>query len=96
MYKLYPIGTKIRYLGSKYGPSKRDAGKHGVIVGHRPCNCSNSIDGKCPDIYLPDSLVISPLSTLKIPVTWGTSWSRIEIVSQKNEQLLFSFMSEME
>jgi len=92
--KIYPAGTKIRYIGSAkvINSAKKDIGKCGVIVEHRNCNCPNNIDGKCPNIYLPESRYVSSLySTPGKPVTWATGWDKIKILPQKNQQLLFDF-----
>ena len=83
----YPIGTKIRWVMSisfANDFAKKDIGKTGTIVGY------NSRD--CPFIYLPESEHLSSNSTQAIPISWWSSWEDLEILSQKNQQLLFSFM----
>lgn len=83
----YPIGTKIKYGGIDHsGCAVNDVGKIGTIVGYS--KYSND-----PLIFLPKSQHISMYSTELVPVSWWSSWSRIEILlPQKNQQLLFSFM----
>lgn len=77
----YPVGTRIKYKGN----AGDDGNKRGKIVGF-----DTSGD---PIIYLPTSIHVSWHSkTLGRPITWGTAWGSIEILSQKNEQLLFDFM----
>lgn len=78
--KKYPIGTKIKFIGVSY---LNDGGKVGSIVGY----C-----GGFPLIFLPESTHISDFSTQLIPATWQTGWEDIEVLSQKNQQLLFAFM----
>ena len=78
MDKKYPVGTPIRYIGGN-----NDCGKVGKIVGHNKWND--------PLIFLPESSHISCFSTLKTPASWQTSWGNIEILVQKNQQLLFDF-----
>lgn len=74
----YPIGTKIRFLWKV-----QDTGKVGTIV---------SLDyGDTPIIYLPDGRKIHKLRD-GTPYTWRCQWHEIELVAQKNEQLLFDFM----
>ena len=83
----YPIGTKIRWiLEMRFANSlaKKDVGKTGVIVGYDKMDC--------PFIFLPESTHLSSNSTQAIPVSWWTSWNTVEILSQKNQQLLFAFM----
>lgn len=88
----YPIGTKIRFTGSKIicvssdSPSYKDIGKIGKIVGY----CSDNY----PIIFLPESTHISDYSTQSMPATWQTGWHCIEILPQKNQQLLFDFALE--
>ncbi len=87
----YPIGTKIRWtLPMRFANNlaKRDIGKTGKIVGYDK--------GDCPFIFLPESIHKSSNSTQAIPVSWWTSWNTVEILSQKGEQLLFSFMSKQD
>ena len=86
--KKYPIGTKIKYVGSKGWDSTGDIGKIGWIVGYH--------HNSDPLIFLPESENISECHTRLRPVSWWTSWVNIEILPQKNEQLLFAFMDAME
>lgn len=79
----YSIGTKIRFL-DKYGMTG-DRGKEGTIVNYHY---------NYPIIFLPKSKHISEFSTEQIPATWETGWNNLEILSQKNQQLLFSFMQQ--
>lgn len=81
--KKYPIGTKIRYKRLDGFLSERLYGMTGKIVG---------IVGNFPLIYLPTANFVSAYSTKECPVTVQTSWDSLEILLQKNEQLLFSFM----
>lgn len=89
-YRLkYPIGTKIRWvLDVRWANdlAKKDIGKTGTIVGY------DSRD--CPFIFLSESEHKSSNSTQTLPISWWADWEDIEIVSMKNQQLLFSFMSE--
>lgn len=85
----YPIGTKIKFIGLQSmcgykGPVVRDIGKIGKIVGYDKYGY--------PLIFLPESMHVSRFSTPQIHVTWQTTWDSIEVLSPKNQQLLFSFM----
>lgn len=82
--KVYPIGTKIRYISSSNGLWWRK-GWEGTIVG---------IVDDFPLIYLPKSIFVSDYSTTECPATVQTSWDAIECVIQPNQQLLFAFMEE--
>jgi len=77
----YPIGTKIKYVGC--GGNGEDVSKVGKIVGY---NLYND-----PIIYLPTSNHISYYSTKTVPASWECIWNSIEILPQKNQQLLFDF-----
>lgn len=88
MSKIYPIGTKIKYIS--IGSS--DDGKCGTIVGHRHCDCLRSINNICPDIYLPESSYVPSSSTPEKLITWRAGWYNLEVLPQKNKQLEFSFM----
>jgi len=81
--KRYPIGTKIKYKGRNGIFSKRLYGMTGKIVG---------IVKDFPLIYLPEANDISAYSTKERPATVQTNWKNIEMLPQKNEQLLFAFM----
>ncbi len=78
----YPIGTKIRYRGGNNGSCWKH-GWEGVIVG---------MERGFPLIYLPQSTFESQYSTVECRVTVQTNWNHLEILPQKNQQLLFSFM----
>lgn len=82
--KKYPIGTKVKYVGNSVWDETDDKGKIGTIVNF---HC------EFPIIFLPESLHVSSFSTPDIPASWETGWDCLEILPQKNEQLLFSFMS---
>ena len=83
--KKYPIGTRIKYIEpDPTSQAAKDVGKVGRIVGYHGMDW--------PLIFLPESEHISCLSTLLVPATWAMGWGSIEILSQKNQQLLFSFM----
>jgi len=85
--KKYPIGTKIKWtLDIRFANhlAKEDVGKTGVIVGYDKRDC--------PFIFLPESKHKSSNSTQAIPISWWANWETVEILSQKNVQLLFSFM----
>lgn len=77
--KKYPTGTKIRFIGSYFDC----AGKVGRVVG---------IVNKSPLIYLPESECVSCFSTGRVPATVQCNWYDIELLVEKGEQLLFSFM----
>ena len=84
--KKYPIGTKIRYIGLCAYSSREDfTGMTGTIVG---------IVTGFPLVYLPKAVHISEHSTIERPATIQTGWNRIERLTQKGEQLLFSFMEQ--
>lgn len=86
--KKYPIGTKIKWVLDAClanNIAKKDIGKLGVIVGYNK--------GDCPLIFLPKSEHLSSNSTQAVPISWWATWNTIEILPQKNEQLLFSFMN---
>jgi len=89
--KKYPVGTRIMYYPPRshsMGSVRDDRGRIGTIVGISRHNH--------PLIYLPESKNISIYSTEQVPATWQTHWSYLKILSQKNQQLEFSFMSAME
>ena len=78
-YRLkYPIGTKIRYVP-------------------KPCNVTFNA---CKDIgkqgtvtdHLYHQVKIHLPTSEKRSKTWRTSWRNIKKLTQKNQQLLFSFM----
>lgn len=87
----YPIGTKIKYIGSSFVRKHgrigdigiEDIGKRGKIVGYVR---------DFPLIFLPQSNHVSCFSTHQVPASWETGWDSLEIVPQKNKQLLFAFM----
>lgn len=82
----YPIGTKVKYIiDSRWASTeaKKDIGKTGEIVGYTRMNH--------PIILLPESEHISCCSTATMKASWACWWKSIEILSQKNEQLLFDF-----
>ncbi len=89
--KKYPIGTKIRFIGdSKRKPNEfmyEDDGLTGKIVG---------IEQGYPLIFLPESEYISVFSTKKRPATVQCDWYQIEPLVVKGEQLLFSFMEQVD
>ncbi len=77
MYKPYPVGTAIKYIGF----CVKCRGKTGKIIGVGELNC----------------WVVLPQSTCGIFTTQGKAlvpWSDVELLTKKNEQLLFSFMEE--
>ena len=83
--KTYPIGTKIKYIGTyncDFG-GENLTGMVGKIVG---------IVKNFPLVYLPEAKFKSSFSTKERPATVQTSWCRIEKLARKNQQLLFSFM----
>ena len=83
--KKYPIGTRIKYIEpDPTSQAAKDIGKIGRIVGYH--------DGDWPVIFLPESEHISRLSTSLVPASWAMGWESIEILSKKNQQLLFAFM----
>lgn len=85
----YPIGTKIRWVLNKTFANdlaKKDIGKVGKIVGYNKQNQ--------PSIFLPESIHLASNSTQAVPISWWSSWEDIEILYQKNNQLLFSFMED--
>ena len=85
--KKYPVGTRIRYIkDSPYAnrQAKEDIGKVGKIVGFTRYNY--------PIILLSGSTHVSQFSTKQRPASWSAGWCSIEVLSQKNQQLLFSFM----
>lgn len=82
--KTHPIGTKIKFLNKMF-----DTNKTGVIVGF-------TFDGHV-DIYLPtaDKHIKGnrhPTLSDGTKFTWHCKWDEIEVLSQKNQQLLFAFM----
>lgn len=77
--KKYPIGTKIKFIGSVCA----DVGKLGSIVGI-------DIRDSFPIIYLPKSISQFPYKGGKC--SWFCGWDEIEPLMEKNQQLLFSFM----
>lgn len=85
----YPIGTKIkwvldvRWMNDK---AKKDVGKTGKIVGYDNRNC--------PFIFLPESKHFISNSTQAVLISWLSSWKNLEILLQKNQQLLFAFMEQ--
>jgi len=84
----YPIGTKIKYIGTrlsrKWGcDTTGDIGKTGKIVGFY---------NNFPLIFLSESTHTSEFSTQLVHATWETGWDSLEILPQKNQQLLFAFM----
>lgn len=83
--KKYPIGTKIRYIGtySSYFQGELLTGMIGMVVGTKK---------DFPLVYLPKAKFQSIYSTKERLVTVQTSWDRIEKLAQKNQQLLFAFM----
>lgn len=83
----YPIGTKIRWVLDVLranSHAKKDIGKTGVIVGYDK--------NDCPFMFLPESKHLVPCSTQAVPISWLSDWKNVEILSQKNRQLEFSFM----
>ena len=85
MDKKYPIGTKIRFINKTI-----DTNKTGTIVGLRPGS------GR-PVVFLPTAekhIIENRYPTLSggTKFTWKCGWDEIELLVQKNEQLLFSFM----
>ena len=82
----YSIGTRIKFITHSYSSdtARKDKGKIGTIVG---------FDYNHPFIFLPESKHVSYRSTKQRPVSWQTEWSSLEILSQKNQQLLFAFMN---
>lgn len=84
--KKYPIGTRIRFTPSSLiscTEAIADINKTGIIAG---------FSGNKPIIFLPQSKHISVYSVPWMRASWQTSWKNIEILSQKNQQLLFAFM----
>jgi len=86
--KKYSIGTKIKYIEpDPTSCAAKDIGKIGKIVGYHGMNW--------PLIFLPKSKHISCKSTPYTPASWACGWDSLEILlPQKNEQLLFAFMTE--
>ena len=85
----YPIGTRIKYiLNSCYASecAKEDIGKVGKIVGF---TCYNY-----PIIFLSGSTHVSQFSTKQRPASWSAGWCSVEVLPQKNQQLLFAFMED--
>ena len=80
MIKKYPIGTKIRYKGCV----KEDVGKEGKIVGYT----GRSVWIVVPGSYLGEEIYQDSEHQ------WSTDIRSLEILSQKNQQLLFEFMNE--
>ncbi len=82
MNKKYPIGTKIRFMHKTL-----DTGKIGTIV---------AFHGDSPTVYLPTSckhIENNYYPTYDgVKITWHCGWNDIELLFQKNEQLLFEFM----
>jgi len=80
----YPIGTRIRYNGC----ALRDVGKEGTIVRYGV---------RCLGIVW----IVIPNSHLALELygnsehEWSTHIEDLEILVQKNEQLLFDFMNEV-
>ena len=74
----YPIGTRIKYKGCAH----QDVGKEGKIVGYTGSSVWIVVPGSClgEEIY-GDS-----------EHKWSTDIRSLEILTRKNEQLLFSFM----
>lgn len=90
MDKKYPIGTKIKFtLDERFANhlAKKDIGKTGKIVGYNK--------GGSVFIFLPESTHSASNSTLSRPISWWANWKDIEILSQKNQQLIFSFMDKV-
>lgn len=79
----YPVGTKIKYIGSSVWDDTGDKGKIGTIV---------NFHHEFPIIFLPESNHVSSFSTPEIPASWETGWDSIEVLPKKNQQLLFAFM----
>ena len=77
----YPIGTQIKYIGFV----QQDVGKEGRIVGY----VSNGVVA----IVVQGSHVALQIFG-DSEHQWTTDIENIEILSQKNEQLLFDFMNE--
>lgn len=85
--KKYPIGTRVRYVESDpTHAASKDIGKIGKIVGYH--------EHDWPIIFLPKSEHISRYSESSKLASWATGWESIEILSQKNQQLLFDFAYE--
>ena len=82
MIKKYPIGTKIKYIANL---SPFDTGKCGWIVGY-------PVSGVV-EIVIPDSRLALDIYDDSLH-SWTTHIESIEILSKKNEQLLFEFMYE--
>jgi len=83
MNKKYPIGTKVRFVFPY-----EDTDKIGIIVGYHGSN---------PIIYIPtaDKHIERnqhPILDDGTPFTWYCRWQDIEILVEKNQQLLFAFM----
>ena len=86
--KKYSIGTKIRFLNSEF-----DTGMVGTIVGYWGFGDEN------PAIYLPTAdkhikYKCYPILLGGIRFTWKCHWNELEILVQKNQQLLFNFMKD--
>lgn len=86
--KKYPIGTRIKFIN----PVDNDGGKLGFIVDYR--------DSGGPTIYLPTATKhikrnYNPTLSDGTKFSWHCQWKDIEILSQKNKQLLFDFMYEV-
>ena len=79
----YPIGTRIRYRGC----AKKDVGKEGTIVRYGE-GCRRIVWIVIPNSHL--ALELYGNSEHE----WSTHIDDLEILMQKNEQLLFEFMNE--
>ena len=79
----YPIGTRIKYNGC----AKKDVGREGTIVRYEEA-CKGIVWIVIPNSYLALELYGNPEHE------WSTHIEDLEILPQKNQQLLFSFMDE--
>ena len=87
--KKYPIGTRIKYIEpDPTYRARKDVGKVGSIVGYH--------NWDYPIIFLSESTHASCYHTPSKPASWACGWDAIEILPQKNQQLLFSFMEQEE
>ena len=82
----YPLNTKIRYRPKSHYDSTGDEGKIGKIVGYEH-------GGTVARIVLPNSTIAQDIYGDSSHF-FTTFMDNLEILPQKNEQLLFNFMNE--
>lgn len=74
------IGNRVRF---RYACCSKGQGKEGKIV---------CLKHGFPVIFIPECTCVSGFSTLTCPASVQCNWECIEILAQKNQQLLFAFM----